>query len=136
MAVRAVLRLLLLVLLLQPCKFGYTSAVGSTSARDCYSVDQCPAGTGEPFLSEAAQALFPALLRQHKARPWLRHDLPFTDNHHTLCPHPFPPNRLLHAEVPSSMQGASTTQECRCKVRACVARLPHCSVCVLYTRML
>lgn len=62
--VMCIVMLVLVLLLLQPCKFGYTSAVGSTSARDCYSVDQCPAGTGEP-------CCLPAFLRQHKARPWL-----------------------------------------------------------------
>lgn len=29
-----------------PCGFGYTSPMGSKEERDCYPVDQCPAGTG------------------------------------------------------------------------------------------
>lgn len=30
----------------KPCKFGYTSPVGSSSSKDCHPIDQCPAGTG------------------------------------------------------------------------------------------
>jgi hypothetical protein len=29
-----------------PCGFGYTSPVGAKEERDCYPIDQCPAGTG------------------------------------------------------------------------------------------
>lgn len=30
----------------KPCKFGYTSAVGSTDEEECMPLDACPAGTG------------------------------------------------------------------------------------------
>lgn len=35
-----------------PCGFGYTSPVGAKEERDCYPIDQCPAGTGACVLHD------------------------------------------------------------------------------------
>lgn len=113
----------------KPCKFGYTSAVGSTSSKDCYPVDQCPAGTGtQPYL---------VLLSQHStaaALPHMRQSVMFISVHSTaLLGEPAMTAGRQHrlialnvdsclcvpqcAEVPTGAAGAvaATTQECRCK---------------------
>jgi hypothetical protein len=52
-----------------PCGFGYTSPIGSKQERDCYPVDQCPAGTGAallPYVSKLHTVFCCSLMRNNK----------------------------------------------------------------------